>query len=67
MSNDIQASFRFAPNGLITEHIDRFDLWKWSRQALGPVGLVAGWTPFLQAKIRHQASDQLHAFLADEN
>lgn len=24
------------------EHRDRFDLWRWSRQALGPVGVVLG-------------------------
>ena len=32
--NEIEASFRFR-DGLIAEHVDRFDLWRWSRQALG--------------------------------
>ncbi|MFL5846754.1 MAG: nuclear transport factor 2 family protein [Solirubrobacteraceae bacterium] len=52
--NDIQASFRFA-DGLIAEHIDRFSFWTWSRQALGPAGLLLGWTPVLRGKVGAQA------------
>src|SRR5687768_5908171 len=33
--NDVRARFVFA-NGLITEHVDEFSFWRWSRQALGP-------------------------------
>ena len=64
--NDIDASFRFAPDGLIREHTDSFSLWRWSRQALGPVGLLGGWTPIVQNGIRRQASQQLNAFMAAE-
>ncbi len=64
--NDIQAEFRFAGDGLIAEHVDSFDLWRWARQALGPVGLLAGWTPVVQSSIRRKAAEQLDAFLADE-
>ena len=34
VENRIEARFRFA-GGLIVEHRDQFDLWRWSRQALG--------------------------------
>ena len=39
--NVIDARFRFG-DGLIVEHVDRFDFWRWSRQALGPAGLLLG-------------------------
>jgi ketosteroid isomerase-like protein len=61
--NDIQARFRFA-DGLIAEHIDSFDFWKWSRQALGPPGLLLGWTPMLRAKVNKQARAGLDEFMA---
>ena len=40
---------------MIARHTDRFSFWRWSRQALGPVGLWLGWTPFLRAKVRANA------------
>ena len=63
--NEIDAGFRFA-DGLIVEHVDSFDLWRWARQALGPIGLVAGWAPPLQNRIRAQARENLRAFMAGE-
>lgn len=62
--NVIDASFRFE-NGLIADHRDRFDLYAWSRQALGPVGVLLGWSPPVQGKIRGQARDGLEEFMAD--
>ncbi|MDE1168768.1 MAG: nuclear transport factor 2 family protein [Pseudomonas sp.] len=59
--NDIQARFVFR-NGLICEHHDSFDLWRWARQALGTKGLLLGWTPFVQGKVRQQALKGLRAF-----
>jgi ketosteroid isomerase-like protein len=59
--NDIRASF-VIPDGLILEHRDSFDLWAWSRQALGPSGVALGWTPFLQGKVRGQAMAGLRKF-----
>lgn len=64
--NEISAEFRFA-GGLISEHRDRFDLWRWSRQALGPVGLLLGWSPPVQSKIRAQAREGLDEFMAAES
>ncbi|QXG33912.1 nuclear transport factor 2 family protein [Pseudomonas viridiflava] len=59
--NDIQARFVFR-DGLICEHHDHFDLWRWSRQALGAKGLLLGWTPMVQNAIRGQAQKGLETF-----
>jgi ketosteroid isomerase-like protein len=56
--NSIDASFRFQ-DGKIIEHRDHFDFWRWSRQALGPTGLLLGWTPFLQKKVQAQSAETL--------
>lgn len=64
--NSIDAQFRFDPQGLIREHRDSFDFWRWSRQALGAPGLLLGWTPLLRAKVRQQAGANLRKFMARE-
>ena len=61
--NAIHAAFRFA-DGLIVEHIDTFDFWRWSRQALGPAGVLLGWTPWLHGKVRRDAARALERFMA---
>ncbi|MDH0746252.1 nuclear transport factor 2 family protein [Pseudomonas sp. GD03842] len=61
--NDIQARFVFR-DGKICEHHDHFDLWRWSRQALGAKGALLGWTPLVQNAIRAQAQKGLKAFQA---
>jgi ketosteroid isomerase-like protein len=60
--NDVQAKFRFE-NGLIADHRDSFSFYAWSRQALGPVGLVLGWTPLLHGATRKKARAQLDEFM----
>ena len=62
--NIIDAEFEFDANGLIVKHRDRFDFWRWSRQALGTPGVLLGWTPFLRAKVRAQAASNLQRYLA---
>jgi SnoaL-like domain len=62
--NVIDAEFEFDADGLITRHRDRFDFWRWSRQALGAPGWLLGWSPFLRAKVRAQAAANLKRFLA---
>ena len=59
--NDIQARFVIR-DGLICQHDDTFDLWRWARQALGLPGVLLGWTPMLQNKVREQAARGLKAF-----
>jgi ketosteroid isomerase-like protein len=61
--NRIDARFVFR-DGLIVEHRDTFDLWRWARQALGFKGALLGWTPFVQQAIRAQARKGLDAFRA---
>jgi len=61
--NIVDAEFTFK-DGLIVNHVDRFDFYRWSRQALGPVGVLLGWTPILRNKVRRQAQVNLTAFLA---
>jgi ketosteroid isomerase-like protein len=60
--NDVRAEFRFE-QGLICEHRDSFSLYAWSRQAIGPVGLMLGWTPILQSRLRRTARESLDEFL----
>lgn len=61
--NRITAHMRFS-NGLITEHTDAFDIYRWSRQAFGLTGLFLGWTPFMHKKIQKQAKQGLETFMA---
>jgi hypothetical protein len=61
--NDVRAEFRFE-HGLIAEHRDSFSFYAWARQALGPAGLVLGWTPILREKVQRQARAGLDEFLA---
>jgi len=62
--NDVRASFRFGDDGLIAEHTDDFDFYAWARQALGPPGLLFGWTPMIKGSVRKRARAQLDAFRA---
>lgn len=64
--NDIQASFRFTPDGLIADHVDEFDFHKWAKQALGPSGHLVALLPPLRKKARAKALDQLAAHKRDE-
>ncbi|HUR68997.1 MAG TPA: nuclear transport factor 2 family protein [Candidatus Thermoplasmatota archaeon] len=64
--NDIEARFEFR-EGLIARHEDSFPLWTWSRQALGPAGLLLGWTPMVQRRIRGDARRGLDAFVAQRS
>ncbi len=59
--NDIHASFRFE-GGLIAEHRDRFSFYAWARQALGPLGLLLGWTPLVRSTVRRKAAARLAEF-----
>jgi hypothetical protein len=62
--NIIDARFTFDDAGLILTHRDRFDFWRWSRQALGLPGWLLGWTPLLAPKIRARAAANLERYLA---
>jgi hypothetical protein len=53
--NHITAHFEFR-DGLIVRHRDAFSLYRWARQALGPLGWLFGWTGMLQSRVRVDAS-----------
>lgn len=59
--NEIDAAFVFR-HGLIVEHVDRFSLRKWAKQALGLSGHVLGMTPLLSPLVRKQATSSLEAW-----
>ncbi|HTI09484.1 MAG TPA: nuclear transport factor 2 family protein [Puia sp.] len=60
--NKGKALFTFS-EGKIAEHQDDWSFWKWIRQALGLPGILLGWTPMLQNKIRRQARKNLEKFM----
>lgn len=64
--NDIRATFRFQ-GGKIAEHDDVFSFPRWARQALGPAGLLLGWTPLLRSAVRKKARAGLDEFLAADS
>jgi ketosteroid isomerase-like protein len=61
--NEIDAAFAFS-EGMIASHRDVFDLWRWSRMALGKKGVLLGWTPLVRKAIRKQARKSLDAWIA---
>ncbi len=63
--NRIAASFRFE-DGAIRRHTDDFDLYRWTRMALGLPGVLLGWSGLLQNKVRRQAATSLEKFMVRE-
>jgi ketosteroid isomerase-like protein len=61
--NVLDAEFQFR-DGKIIRHRDHFSFWKWSRQALGPTGLLLGWTPIVHNQVRKTAAENLEKFIA---
>jgi ketosteroid isomerase-like protein len=60
--NRIDARFTFR-DGKIVNHQDRFDLWAWTRMALGLKGALLGWTPLVKNAVRKQADKGLRIFM----
>lgn len=61
--NSIDAEFELR-DGRIVRHRDRFDLWRWTRMALGPKGVLLGWLPAVRNAVRAQAARSLAEFRA---
>jgi len=59
--NNVTANFTFK-DGKIIEHIDTFDVWSWSKQALGFSGTLLGWSSFMKKKIQKTTNEQLNNF-----
>lgn len=60
--NRIAAQFEFR-NGRIIRHRDAFSFQRWAAQALGPVGVLLGWTGVLKKRVRNQAASALRAYV----
>ena len=63
VDNRIDARFAFR-DGLILRHEDRFDLRRWTRQALGSKGVLLGWLPAARRDVQAQAARALDAWRA---
>jgi limonene-1,2-epoxide hydrolase len=59
--NIIDAEFKFK-DGKIINHIDRFDLHKWAKQAIGFKGFLLGGTNFFKNKLHSQTHQLLLKF-----
>ena len=64
--NKVFAVFEFQ-DGKIIRHRDHFSFWKWSSMALGPVGLVLGWSPLIKNEVKKQANKGLMRFTNKTN
>jgi len=62
VNNIVRATFVFN-DGKIVRHCDDFNLWRWTMMALGISGVLLGWFPWVQNKIRHTAQDKLRKFM----
>jgi ketosteroid isomerase-like protein len=62
VENHIEADITVR-DGLIVEHRDRFNFWRWAAQALGPAGMFLGWSQVLKAKVRAEAAKGLNAYI----
>ncbi|MEO7935036.1 MAG: nuclear transport factor 2 family protein [Dokdonella sp.] len=63
--NRVHSRFQFR-DGLIIEQVDSFSFATWSRQALGPIGVLLGWSSLLKRKVRANARIALTAYMANE-
>ena len=60
--NILEARFRFS-YGLIIEHRDEMNFRRWAAQALGPMGKLFGWAPFVQRQVQARARARLDRFI----
>ena len=59
--NKINSEFLFK-DGKIIRHKDSFDLYRWSRQALGLTGYLLGWSGYFRKKLNSQTNRMLANF-----
>ena len=60
--NEVKASFTLRDDKIYT-HTDSFDLWRWSRQALGLAGTLLGWSPYMRRKIQQTTNKRHDRFM----
>ncbi|MCB0482161.1 MAG: nuclear transport factor 2 family protein [Flavobacteriales bacterium] len=59
--NKITSTFELK-DGLIIKHDDKFELYKWAKQALGLTGYLVGWTKFFQQNLQGKTHYKLDKF-----
>ncbi|SCY07660.1 SnoaL-like domain-containing protein [Nonlabens sp. Hel1_33_55] len=62
VTNHVTANFKLA-DGEIVNHVDSFNLSKWSRQALGVSGLLMGWSSFMKNQIQKKTNSLLDHYI----
>jgi hypothetical protein len=60
--NVVKAAFDFR-NGKIIKHTDTFDMWKWTRMALGGIGALLGWSSLLRSAVQKSVRRQLDEYM----
>jgi ketosteroid isomerase-like protein len=63
--NIIHATMKFK-DGLIIEHSDYFNFWRWSSMALGIPGKLLGWSSFLRNKVSKMAMNSLRSYMKEQ-
>jgi limonene-1,2-epoxide hydrolase len=61
--NSVESEFELS-DGRSVRHRDHFDLWRWTRMALGLKGTLLGWLPAVQDSVRARAARSLAEFSA---
>jgi ketosteroid isomerase-like protein len=64
--NIVDAAFVFR-DGRIVEHTDTFDMWKWTRMAIGGIGIFFGWSFALRSAIQKSTRRQLDDFMQNKS
>ena len=60
--NIIDAQFHFQ-DGLIIQHSDTFNFYRWARLGFGIIGTLMGWHPLFKRKVQARVRHQLEQFL----
>ncbi len=60
--NKVTANFEFK-DGKILKHTDDFNLWIWSKQALGTSGYLLGWSSYMRDQIQKKINKLLSSFI----
>jgi ketosteroid isomerase-like protein len=64
--NKVLATLTFW-DGKIVRHVDGFNFYNWGRQALGPLGLLMGWSAKFRASVQVAAKKQLSVYMSRQN
>ncbi|WP_034924172.1 nuclear transport factor 2 family protein [Gillisia sp. CAL575] len=64
--NEVTANFIFK-DGKILKHIDDFNLWAWSKQALGASGYLLGWSSYMKHQIQKKTEGLLSTYIDKRN